>query len=202
MPSIRVEIQWDDSLASMNVLKGTITATKTKTDYNFKYSGEHQFKSFKYEEILRCAVIVSHGIISFKSIEDNGFSGEIFELLKPTIDNLVHSYNDGYNLKKEIFAWVSSCYFAIAFVEPSINLIPSTRTIGIYNNLMFATNYVKSIDPNKTVITKYIVIEELSFGSLPEVETEIWFEWNKNLSKYLGIERPSGVGHLKNFTIG
>jgi hypothetical protein len=194
---IRIDIVWDDSLAGITVLKGLLTAVKM----------EQTNVSVEYNEILRCKVTIDDsngtGSLGFSSFaEGKGFSGEVFELLRQNIDSIVRSYHEGYKLGKKIYTWVSSYCYTITFVTIHQHCLPNTRTIGIYNNQTYAINYVENIKKEDPARTKYLVVEEISYGATPKVRSEIWFEWNPSHSRYKSIKRPAGVGQLKHFSVG
>jgi hypothetical protein len=190
---IRIDIVWDDSLAGITVLKGLLTATKM----------ENSDTGIKYNDILHCKVMIENDSIGYSSIkEEKGFSGEVFELLNQSIDSIVKSYYEGYKLGKRIYTWVSSYCYTITFVTINRHTLPGTRIIGIYNNMTYAINYVENIKKEDPARTRYLVVEQVSYGGSPEVEREFWFEWNPSHSKYKGIKRPTGVGQFKNFSVG
>ena len=194
---IRIDIVWDDSLAGITVLKGILTASKM----------EYKSRGMAFTEVLRCKVTIDDsngtGSLGFSSFEEGkGFSGEVFELLRQSIDSLVRSYHEGYKLGKSIYTWVSSYFYSITFVTINRSTLPGTRTIGIYNNQTYAINYVENIKKDDPARTKYLVVEQISYGGSPEVEQEFWFEWNSSHSRYKGIKRPAGVGQFKNFSVG
>jgi hypothetical protein len=194
---IRIDIVWDDSMAGIAILKGILTAVRLEQTHN----------ALEYNEILRCNVMIDDSggsrSIGYSSIkEEKGFSGEVFELLNQSIDSIVRSYHEGYKLGKQIYTWVSSYCYAITFVTINKQTIPGTRTIGIYNNLTYAINYVETIKREDSRKTKYLVIEQVSYGGTPEVLGESWFEWSTQHLKYKGIKRPAGIGTLTNFSVG
>jgi hypothetical protein len=194
---IRIDIVWDDSLAGITILKGILTASKM----------EYKSKGIEYNEILRCKVTIDDsngtGSLGFQSFaKGEGFSGEVFESLRESIDSLVRSYHEGYKLGKSVYTWISSYFYAITFVTINRHTIPGTRTIGIYNNQTYARNYVENIKKEDPARTKYLVIEQTSYGATPKVEREFWFEWYTPHSRYKGIKRPAGVGQFQNFSVG
>jgi hypothetical protein len=104
---IRIDIVWDDSLAGITILKGILTASKM----------EYKSKGIEYNEILRCKVTIDDsngtGSLGFQSFtKGEGFSGEVFESLRESIDSLVRSYHEGYKLVKSVYTWVSSYFYA------------------------------------------------------------------------------------------
>jgi len=193
---IRIDIVWDDSLAGITVLKGSLTAVRLEQTLN----------ALEYNEILRCNIMIDDSkgkSIGYSSIKgERGFSGEVFELLNQSIDSIVRCYHEGYKLEKRIYTWVSSYCYTITFVTINKQTIPGTRTIGIYNNLTYAINYVENIKREDSRKTKYLVVEQVSYGATPEVLGEFWFEWSNTFSKYKGIKRPAGIGKFTNFSIG
>ena len=91
---LRVMIDWDFISPGLQTVSGLVTIHKVTN-------------TTKFQELTQFRVTVKPGSVGYKSLtEEDGIPSTVLEAVKPQLDVMVRSYQQGVIMDKQDFTWV------------------------------------------------------------------------------------------------